>query len=256
MALKGDGTVWCWGWDEYGTLGDGGTANQALPVQVLDLDQVVFIDGGAYFSLAVDAYGNIWTWGENHSAQEGSGQVGGQSSYPVEVDTLNNPALVSSGAANSIALIPQGWSCSGQIELQGVDPSAAPQLITLTFNPTAGGSSFVLAAPVSPDGNFILQNVPQGSYTVQVVGEKYLQRDISVTVGSEPATGLTVTLLAGDLNGDNVVDLQDFNILAASYGSAVGGESWNPVADLNGDGVIDLNDFDLLTSNYGIGGDP
>jgi alpha-tubulin suppressor-like RCC1 family protein len=256
MALKGDGTAWCWGWNQYGTLGNGGTANEDLPVQVLDLDDVVSIDGGAYYSLAVDASGNIWTWGEDGSAQEGSGVAGGQSSYPVQVNTLNSPALVSAGAANSIALIPSGQSCSGTITLQGIDPTAAPQLITLTFNPTTGGSSFVLAVPVSPNGDFVLRNVPQGSYTVQIVGEKYLQQDIPVTVGADAVTGLTVTLLAGDLNGDNVVDIDDFSEFAAAFGSAIGEPDWNLTADLNGDGVIDLNDFALLAANYGRTGAP
>jgi hypothetical protein len=51
-------------------------------------------------------------------------------------------------------------------------------------------------------------------------------------------------------------DLADFSELAVAFGSIVGGTGWNANADLNGDGVVDLNDFPLLSANYGLSGDP
>lgn len=40
LALKKDGTLWAWGWNEYGQLGDGSTTNRNTPVQVSSLDVI------------------------------------------------------------------------------------------------------------------------------------------------------------------------------------------------------------------------
>jgi hypothetical protein len=67
---------------------------------------------------------------------------------------------------------------------------------------------------------------------------------------------VNAALLPGDLNGDNVVNIDDLAILVVAYGSSEGDPNWNPVADLNCDGVVDLSDFALLAANYGLTGDP
>jgi len=40
MALRRDGTVWAWGWNEHGQLGDGTTTGRLTPVQVQGLPDV------------------------------------------------------------------------------------------------------------------------------------------------------------------------------------------------------------------------
>jgi alpha-tubulin suppressor-like RCC1 family protein len=45
-ALLADGTVWSWGWNNYGQLGDGTTANRPVPVQVANLTKVRSIAAG------------------------------------------------------------------------------------------------------------------------------------------------------------------------------------------------------------------
>jgi alpha-tubulin suppressor-like RCC1 family protein len=53
LALREDGTVWAWGYNGYGQLGDGTTTNRDRPVKVLELKGVKAIDAGGYHSLAV-----------------------------------------------------------------------------------------------------------------------------------------------------------------------------------------------------------
>lgn len=53
----------------------------------------------------------------------------------------------------------------------------------------------------------------------------------------------------GDINGDDVVDLGDFNILATNFGSGPGASA--PSGDLTGDGWVDLADFNILATNFG-----
>jgi alpha-tubulin suppressor-like RCC1 family protein len=72
MALRDDGTVWTWGSNLYGALGDGTEQDAALPVQVLGLSGAVAIAGGAYYSFAVRDDGTLWAWGHNNVGQLGN----------------------------------------------------------------------------------------------------------------------------------------------------------------------------------------
>ena len=60
------------------------------------------------------------------------------------------------------------------------------------------------------------------------------------------------TLTPGDANGDGSVDLQDFGLLKANFGTT-GGATW-AMGDFNGDENVDLQDFGLLKANFGTGG--
>ena len=48
VALKNDGTVWAWGSNYYGELGDGTTMDRYTPVQVSGLTEVIAISAGDY----------------------------------------------------------------------------------------------------------------------------------------------------------------------------------------------------------------
>jgi len=65
VALKYDGTVWCWGWNAFGQLGTGSTNDAWTPVQTglgatPPLTNVVKLGGRPYFTLAVKTDGTIW----------------------------------------------------------------------------------------------------------------------------------------------------------------------------------------------------
>ncbi len=55
--------------------------------------------------------------------------------------------------------------------------------------------------------------------------------------------------LAGDANGDEVVNVGDLGILAANYGSS--GNWWDLPADLNADGTVNVGDLGILAASYG-----
>ena len=59
MALKGDGTLWAWGRNDYGQLGDGTTIDKSTPVQVSGLTNVV--------AIAVRVVSHHGTEGRRHS---------------------------------------------------------------------------------------------------------------------------------------------------------------------------------------------
>jgi len=75
MALKSDGTVWAWGYNSYGQLGDGTTTNRSTPVQVSSLSNVTAIAGGNSHSLALKSDGTVLAWGGNYVANWGMGLI-------------------------------------------------------------------------------------------------------------------------------------------------------------------------------------
>ena len=65
LALNGDGTVWAWGSNESGQLGDGTQTGRTSPVQVSGLSRVLDVAAGDRFSLALKEDGTVWAWGSN-----------------------------------------------------------------------------------------------------------------------------------------------------------------------------------------------
>ncbi len=92
LALDGGGQLWAWGDDEYEQLGDGGVAYGAnLPMQVVGLTNIISIAAGTEASVAVDANGNLWQWGQGNDwpYQEWGDENGYPRLSPTSVDFYN-----------------------------------------------------------------------------------------------------------------------------------------------------------------------
>lgn len=87
-ARKGDGTLWCWGSNQHGELGDGTTNNSPSPVQVAALGtDVVRVGAGGVHTCALKGDGTLWCWGDNQYGQLGDGTTQGKK-LPVQVTAL------------------------------------------------------------------------------------------------------------------------------------------------------------------------
>ncbi len=106
LALKSDGTVWAWGYNGYGQLGDGTIENKNVPVQVIGLSGIVAIASGDYHNLALKSDGTVWAWGYNGYGQLGDGTT--EEKIPVQVSGLNNVIAISGGAHHSLAVKSDG----------------------------------------------------------------------------------------------------------------------------------------------------
>ncbi|RJQ52684.1 MAG: hypothetical protein C4521_09665, partial [Actinobacteria bacterium] len=73
LALRTDGTLWAWGSNGYGQVGDGTTTNRTLPLRIGSGTSWHAIAGGVYHSMAVHADGTLWAWGRNSYGQLGDG---------------------------------------------------------------------------------------------------------------------------------------------------------------------------------------
>lgn len=63
LALKSDGTVWAWGNNSDGQLGNGTQTDSPVPVMIPGLTDVIAITAGSYFGEAMRSDGTVWAWG-------------------------------------------------------------------------------------------------------------------------------------------------------------------------------------------------
>ncbi len=113
LALRDDGTVWAWGYNIYGLLGNGtldGFSN--VPIQVSTINDIVAIASGNYHSLALESNGNLWAWGYNGGGPLGYDTPSGYSTAPQQVTTLSAVTGIACGNGFSLVLKNDGtlWS--------------------------------------------------------------------------------------------------------------------------------------------------
>gem|GEM_PF-1317859 len=71
MVIRGDGSLWGWGENINGQLGDGTTTTRFLPVKMMD--DVLFVSTGSHYTMAIMNDGSLWGWGDNGVGQVGDG---------------------------------------------------------------------------------------------------------------------------------------------------------------------------------------
>ncbi len=103
FALKDDGSLWAWGYNMYGQLGDGTTANSSNPVQIGAGSIWTAVAAGFFHSLALKNDGSLWTWGDNMCGQLGDGTTA-SSSIPVQIGAGSIWTAVAAGYIHSLAL--------------------------------------------------------------------------------------------------------------------------------------------------------
>jgi uncharacterized repeat protein (TIGR01451 family) len=237
LALKSDGTVWVWGSNAYGQLGNGTYTDSVVPIQVSGLSGVVAVAGGGYHSLAsVAQLTPALSIAKSHSGSFGQGQQG--ATYTVTVangagaaptsgivtvtDTLPSGLMLVSMAGTGVG---SGWTCAGNTCTRGdvLEGGSSYPPITVTVNVAANATSpQVNAASVSGGGSAMagandsttiisgpvlsitkthtgsFTQGQQGVYTVTVSnGAGTAPTSGTITVTEMLPTGLTLVSMAG-----------------------------------------------------------
>ena len=103
-ALKSDGTVWCWGINYHGQVGDGTTTDRATPVQVPGVAKAAQVVAGGQSTCALISDGSVMCWGDNTYGQIGLGTSGGDVPSPVVVPALTQVRQISIGVEHACAV--------------------------------------------------------------------------------------------------------------------------------------------------------
>ncbi|MGI6487478.1 MAG: fibronectin type III domain-containing protein [Syntrophothermaceae bacterium] len=138
VALKGDGSVWAWGHNKYGQLGDGTTYNRLTPVEVLGLSEAASISAGGYHTLGIKEDGSLWAWGCNENGQLGDGT------------TTSRYFPVLSAQGTGIIPSPE-WPENSKIEVFDVEKHN----VKLNWNPAQAGNTEIAAYKVYQNGKLI-----------------------------------------------------------------------------------------------------
>lgn len=114
LARGDDGSVWSWGNNNFGQLGQGDLNLRPTPTQISGLNNILRVYTGAYSSYAVTESGELYSWGRNHHGQLGINSVTHQNtpqlvSLPGEVEDL------SIGTSHVLAIV------SGNLYAWGAD---------------------------------------------------------------------------------------------------------------------------------------
>ena len=158
LAVRGDGTVWAWGANFSGQLGDGTTAGGAPGgvkgrVQASGLEGAVRVAaGGGGQSLGLKGNGTVWTWGNNSFGQLGDGTTTDRFT-PGKVGGLAGAVAVAGGSAHNLALMQDGtvWAWGdnslGQLGYETAMNRTTPVQVVPPGSPD-------LALAMSHDGDF------------------------------------------------------------------------------------------------------
>ena len=118
IGIKFDGTLWAWGYNANGQLGDGTTTQRTSPVQIgSDTNWAsVAVGGGGSHTMAIKTTGTLWAWGYNAFTQLGDG-TSTQRTSPVQIGSDVNWASVACGTYHTIAIKSTGtmwgWGYNG-----------------------------------------------------------------------------------------------------------------------------------------------
>lgn len=167
VALTAEGIAWSWGTNTVGQLGNGtaSTAYQTTPVRVSGTQTFVAVSAGTAHVLALDADGNVWSWGENGSGQLGLGDSQNRH-VPTKIPLFSTSKVVeiAAGGYTSFARTVDGsvfaWGNNqtrmlGDASLTELEIADAPMLVSelsdLFITHIAAGEATVAA--IASDGS-------------------------------------------------------------------------------------------------------
>ena len=156
LALATDGSLYGWGSNWQGMIGDGTRTSRPIPVLVptgvpMSGDSVVAISAGSYHSIALTAGGDVFTWGSGGSGSLGNGGRSGANT-PTAVITSNLPEgavfySIAAGSNNSLAITSNGelysWGYNGDGQLGiGLPPLVQPTPLAVSTSSLPVGTTF------------------------------------------------------------------------------------------------------------------
>lgn len=270
-VIKKDHTLWTWGNNCYGQLGNGTFNDGDEPVKVMD--DVVKVAVGDYCMAAINSKNELWMWGYNASGQLGLGHTTNVNTPQKVCDDITDISL---GHESAIALDLDGnvyrW---GLIRTGGADQNnttpvlflkgrssktiTSTTIVNTSIVMTPGSKAVVCAKPVPLQADYhewswstsnaevatvdergVVTAVSQGTAIITLTSDNGKTAQCTVTVGD--------SFIPGDVNSDGLVNVTDI-VATVNYIMEKPSDNFNEAAaDLNGDGEINVTDIVKMVS--------
>ena len=214
IATKNDGSLWAWGYNSNGQLGDGTTTNKTTPVKIMD--NVVSTSAGPFHSLAIKNDGSLWAWGYNLFGQLGD-RTHTNKTKPVKI--MDNVVSTSAGGYHSLAIKNDGslWAwgdnSDGQLGVGDTKDRIVPTSVWTVSGPKEVDDVTLHNIEIEEEDKFIMYpilNPTDGDYTD--IQWESSNKDVAevdeygvITAKSEGVATITakITRLSGDIISAN-----------------------------------------------------
>ena len=152
LGIQSPGSLWAWGYNNYGQLGLSDTRNRSRPTQIGTLSSWTKTAVGGYFSLAIQSNGTLWSCGYNGYGQLGQGNTTNKSSL-VQIGALSTWIQIAGGGQTAAAIQTPGtlWTWGyggyGQLGNNSTNTVSSPIQIgaTSTWTKISCGYGHILA---------------------------------------------------------------------------------------------------------------
>jgi alpha-tubulin suppressor-like RCC1 family protein len=249
-AIKTDGTLWLWGYNLYGQLGDNSITHRSSPVQTVsggtNWKQVA---GGGVHTAAIKTDGTLWSWGRNPYGQLGDNTIAAKSSPVQTVSGGTNWKLVASGVYHTAAIKTDGtlWTWGHNVFGQLGDGSS----ITHRSSPiqtVSGGTNWKLLAcggyhtlAIKTDrtlwvwghntnGQLGVNDIVHRSSPVQTIAGGTNWKSVADGLSHTAAIKTDGTLWTWGHNGDGQLGVNDIVHRSSPVQTVSGGTNWKLVA--------------------------
>lgn len=249
LAIKTNGTLWAWGYNNNGQLGDGTTLDKTVPMQIGTDTDWTDVAGGGKHTVALKANGTLWTWGDNYYGQLGDG-TNTDRHVPQQIGSSTDWVAIAIGLNHTIALKANGtlWAWGNNTFNRLGDGTSTsrntPTLIASTtpWTAIAVGSDFTMALKANGThwgwGNNDFGQLGDGTQSRKSLppsdGDNDMIPDFEDSCPNDAGNDADGDTICGDWELDNELDPND--PADAEY-------------DNDGDGLTSLYE-------YGLGTDP